>query len=152
MNAAADYQAALLLVGRQSPREPVLHVPEDCSTQVDIVLHEAHACIPWPALLVVVTHNVLIVGVWVLSQVPLDEVLRFLSSKPEHDVHLQRGCMVHNKDQASKLGHRSHTIQYVTGSIGWHGLYQAGRIDLQPQMHTRQVWLSESASLEDRRS
>ena len=52
------------------------------------MLHETHARISWPALLVVVAHNVLIVGVWVLCQVPLDEVLRLLSSEPEHDVHL----------------------------------------------------------------
>lgn len=71
------------------PREPVLHVPEDCSTQVDIMLHETHAGISWPALLVVVPHNVLVVGVRVLGEVPLDEVFGLLSSEAEHDVHLQ---------------------------------------------------------------
>lgn len=39
------------------------------------MLHETHARISWPALLVVVAHNILIVGVRVLCQVPLDEVL-----------------------------------------------------------------------------
>ena len=71
------------------PREPILHVPEDCSTQVDIMLHETHAGISWPALLVVVPHNVLVVGVRVLSEVSLDEVFGLLSSEAEHDVHLQ---------------------------------------------------------------
>lgn len=53
------------------------------------MLHKTHARISWPALLVVVAHNVLVVGVGVLCQVPLDEVLRLLSSEPEHDVHLR---------------------------------------------------------------
>ena len=53
------------------------------------MLHKAHAGIPWPALLVVVAHNVLIVGIWVLCQVALDEVLGLLCCEAEHDVHLQ---------------------------------------------------------------
>lgn len=71
------------------PGESVLHVPEDCSTQVDIVLHEPHASISGPALLVVVPHNVLVVGVRMLCEVALDQILGLLSCEAEHDVHLQ---------------------------------------------------------------
>lgn len=34
--------------------------------QVDIMLHQSHASITWPTLLVVVTYNVLIVGIRML--------------------------------------------------------------------------------------
>lgn len=34
--------------------------------QVDVMLHQSHASITWPTLLVVVTYNVLIVGIWML--------------------------------------------------------------------------------------
>ena len=77
---------------RMVPGESVLHVPEDCSTQVDIVLHEPHASISGPALLVVVPHNVLVVGIRMLCEVALDEILGLLSCEAEHDVHLQ--CML----------------------------------------------------------
>jgi hypothetical protein len=72
------------------PGESVLHVPEDCSTQVDIVLHEPHASISGPALLVVVPHNVLVVGIRMLCEVALDQILGLLSCEAEHDVNLQR--------------------------------------------------------------
>lgn len=71
------------------PWEPVLHVPEDCSAQVDIMLHKTHASISRPTLLVVVPHNVLIVGVRVLCEVPLDDVLCFLCCETEQHVHLR---------------------------------------------------------------
>lgn len=41
-------------------------------SQINIVLHESHARVPGPALLVVVADDVLVVGVRVLRQVPLD--------------------------------------------------------------------------------
>ncbi len=40
--------------------------------QVDIMLHEPHPGISWPALLIVVSYYVLVVGVRVLGQVSLD--------------------------------------------------------------------------------
>ena len=70
-------------------RQPVLHVPERGAAQVDIMLHEAHARIARPALLVVVAHDVLIVGVWVLCQEALDQVLRLLRAESEQDVDLR---------------------------------------------------------------
>ncbi len=77
---------------RMVPGESVLHVPEDCSTQVDVVLHEPHASISGPALLVVVPHNVLVVGIRMLCEVALDQILGLLSCEAEHDVHLQ--CII----------------------------------------------------------
>ena len=52
------------------------------------MLHESHAAVTWPALLVVVADNVLVVGVRVLREVPLDQVPRFLLREAEHDVEL----------------------------------------------------------------
>lgn len=52
-------------------------------SQVDIVLHEAHPSIPRPALLIVVAYNVLVVGIWMLCQVPLNQVPCLICCKPE---------------------------------------------------------------------
>ena len=50
--------------------------------QVHIVFHEAHPSIPGPALFVVVAYNVLVVGIRMLCQVPLNQVSRLICCKP----------------------------------------------------------------------
>lgn len=42
--------------------------------QIYIMLHQPHPGISRPALLVVVAHDVLVVGIWVLCQVSLNQV------------------------------------------------------------------------------
>ena len=49
------------------------------------MLHEAHARVTWPALLVVVADDVLVVRVGVLRQVALDQVARFFRGKPANN-------------------------------------------------------------------
>jgi len=41
-------------------------------SQIDVMFHEPHARITWPAFLVVVTDNVLIVWIGMLGQISLD--------------------------------------------------------------------------------
>ena len=53
-------------------------------SQVDVVLHQPHASIAGPALLVVVAHDVLVVGVRMLRQVPLDQISGLVCCKPAH--------------------------------------------------------------------
>ena len=60
-----------------------LDVPEHGSAQVHIVLHQSHARVSRPALLVVVADNVLVVRVGVLGQVALDEVARVVRRESE---------------------------------------------------------------------
>lgn len=50
--------------------------------QVDVMFHEAHPSIPGPALLVVVAYNVLVVGIWMLCQVALNQVSCLICCKP----------------------------------------------------------------------
>lgn len=47
------------------------------------MFHQPHAGVAWPALLVVVTHNVLIVGVRVLGEVPLNQISGLVSREPK---------------------------------------------------------------------
>lgn len=47
------------------------------------MFHQPHAGVTWPALLVVVAHNVLIVGVRVLGEVPLNQISGLVSREPE---------------------------------------------------------------------
>ncbi|CAN8015573.1 unnamed protein product, partial [Ixodes persulcatus] len=93
------HKAALPLHRRHGAGQSVLDVPEHRTppatpphpfTHVDVVLHETHAGVPGPALLVVVAHNVLIVGVRMFRQVALDQVSGLLgreSGGPEEDVY-----------------------------------------------------------------
>ena len=46
------------------------------------MLHQSHAGITGPALLIVVTYDVLIVGVWVLCQIPLNQIPGLISREP----------------------------------------------------------------------
>lgn len=43
------------------------------------MLHQPHASITWPTLLVVIANNIFIVGVRMLSQVPLDQIPGIIS-------------------------------------------------------------------------
>ena len=49
------------------------------------MLHQTHPGVTRPTLLVVVTDDILIVGVWVHCQVPLDEVSSLFCSEPDVD-------------------------------------------------------------------
>ena len=70
------------------PWQSVLNVPEGGPTQIDIMLHQTHSGVSWPALLVVVADNVLIVRVRVFGEISLDEVPSFFGSESEEDVEL----------------------------------------------------------------
>ena len=48
------------------------------------MLHQPHASVAGPALLVVVAHDVLVVGVRMLRQVPLDQISGLVRCKPAH--------------------------------------------------------------------
>lgn len=56
--------------------QAILDVPKHRSTEIDVVLHESHAGVAWPALLVVVTDDVFVVRVGMLGQVTLNEFLK----------------------------------------------------------------------------
>mmetsp|Transcript_17531 Transcript_17531/g.36309 ORF Transcript_17531/g.36309 Transcript_17531/m.36309 type:complete len:330 (+) Transcript_17531:2994-3983(+) len=91
-----DTDETLLPVdSRDGTRQAVLDVPEGSPSEVDVVLHETHPAVPWPALLVLVPHNVLVVGVWVLDQVALNQVLGVLLVELEHHENLVDVAGVH---------------------------------------------------------
>ena len=54
----------------------------DSNSQVDVMLHQTHARVTWPALLVIVADDVLVVRVGMLRQVALDQVTCFLGAEP----------------------------------------------------------------------
>eukprot|EP00906_Rhabdomonas_costata_P036699 RCo051448 len=65
--------------------QPVLDVPEHRAAQVDVVLHQAHALVTRAALLVVVSHDVLVVRIGVLREEAVDEVLAlFVGELQQH--------------------------------------------------------------------
>ena len=52
------------------------------------MLHQSHARVPRPALLVVVPDHVLVVGIRVFREVPLNEIFCFFRGEPEEHVDL----------------------------------------------------------------
>ena len=58
------------------------------------MLHESHAAVARPALLVVVAHDVLVVRVGVLGQVALNQIPRRFRVKLEQNEHLFRTSKV----------------------------------------------------------
>ena len=65
------------------------------------MLNQPHSTVTWPALLIVVTHDVLIIGIRVLRQESLDQVARILFIKLEDNVdfvdipHVEPDWMAH---------------------------------------------------------
>mmetsp|Transcript_15168 Transcript_15168/g.27300 ORF Transcript_15168/g.27300 Transcript_15168/m.27300 type:complete len:258 (+) Transcript_15168:3164-3937(+) len=76
--AVHTYEGVIPRNGGDGPRQAVFYVPEDTSPEVDVVFHKPHPTVSRPALLVLVAHDVLVVGVGVLSQIPLDQLLGIL--------------------------------------------------------------------------
>ena len=80
--AVDGHEARLPLDGGDGARQAVLNIPEHRPTQVDVMLHQPHASISRPTLLVVIADYVLVVWVRVLRQIPLDQVPGFFCSEP----------------------------------------------------------------------
>ena len=82
------HERLLPLERRQRPRQTRLHVPEHGATQIHVVLHQTHATVARPALLVHIPHDVLVVRIRVLRQEALNQILRLFRREAEHHVHL----------------------------------------------------------------
>jgi hypothetical protein len=76
--AVDGHKALLPFNSSDGSRKAVLDFPEYGSSKVDIMLHKSHTGISWPALLVVVSNNVLIVRIRVFSEVSLNEISGFI--------------------------------------------------------------------------
>jgi hypothetical protein len=74
--------------GRDTSWKPILDLPKDTSPQVYIVLHQSHSAVLGPALSVVVAHDVLVVGVRVFCQEPLDQFSGLVVGELEEDVEM----------------------------------------------------------------
>ena len=66
--------------------QAILYVPEHSTPKIDVVFHEPHTCIPWPAFPVVVAHDVFVIWVRVFCQVTLDQITGFICCKPENTI------------------------------------------------------------------
>ena len=52
------------------------------------MLHQTHARVTWPTLLVIVADDILVVGIGMLRQVALNQVTCFLGAEPASGVTL----------------------------------------------------------------
>ena len=82
--------------------QTIFYVPEHSTPKVDVMLHESHTSISWPAFPVVVSHYVFIIRIWMLCEVTLDQISSFISCKP-----------LRNKDQFSNTVSGNYTIAVI---------------------------------------
>lgn len=82
------HEGILPFNGRQASGQSIFDFPEDRSAEIDVMLHKTHAAIFGPALLVIVPDNILVIGIWVFSQISLDEIFGFIGVEFEDQVHL----------------------------------------------------------------
>mmetsp|Transcript_62206 Transcript_62206/g.196852 ORF Transcript_62206/g.196852 Transcript_62206/m.196852 type:complete len:623 (-) Transcript_62206:2053-3921(-) len=112
------HEAVLPLQGGHAARQAVLDVPMGGAAEVDVVLHESHARVPRPALLVVVPHDVLVVGVRVLGQVALDELAGIVLVEAQHHVDLVHVAAVET-DRVPGLGLDVAEAEELVGHLRW---------------------------------
>mmetsp|Transcript_8730 Transcript_8730/g.18587 ORF Transcript_8730/g.18587 Transcript_8730/m.18587 type:complete len:747 (-) Transcript_8730:2392-4632(-) len=111
------HEAVVPLKGGQAAGQAVFHVPEHGAAQVHVVLHQPHARVTGPALAVVVADDVLVVGVRVLGEVALDQVLGLLGSEAEEDVDLVDVARV-EADGVPRLSAHVPEGQELVGHLG----------------------------------
>lgn len=98
--------------------------------QINIMLHKSHSGISWPTLFIVVSHNVLIIWIWVLCKVPLNKIssiIRWESTTNKNrnpNVMVQsmawsnqKSCLYSDETYLKKMWMRSMYLQYRR--IGW---------------------------------
>ena len=79
-------KSSVPLDGGHGSWQSILDVPKDSSSKIDVMFHQSHSSISWPAFFVVVSDNVFIVGIRMFGQVPLDQITCFFGSKSEKHV------------------------------------------------------------------
>ena len=82
--------------GSNAPGHSVLNLPENSSSQINIMLHESHSTVFWPASLIVVADNIFVIGIRVLGQESLYQFSGLISNKSEHNVHMVYITHVHS--------------------------------------------------------
>ena len=101
--------------GGYGSRETVLDVPEYSASKVDVVFHQTHSSVSRPALFVVVTNNVFVVGIGMLGEISLNEITCFISCEAEEDVELIYVARVETDRMGSFCGHILETEEII-----WH--------------------------------
>jgi len=134
--------------GGDGAGQSVLDVPENRPPQVNVVLHQPHAGVSRPAPLVVVAHDVLVVGVGVLGEVALDEVARLLRREPEEHVDLLDVAGVES-DRVRRLGVDVLEREEVVGHL-WRPGHLGGAVQTEDQevVHEAEVLHHERGELE----
>lgn len=77
-------------------RQSVFDFPKDCPSKIDIMLHEPHPTVFGPAFFVIVTNDILIVWIGILSKESLNQFSRFISHKSKDDVNMVNVSHVHS--------------------------------------------------------
>lgn len=67
-------------------RKSIFNLPKNTSAQIDIMLHKSHPTIFRPAFAIIVANNIFIIGIWILSQISLNQFSGFITGELEQDV------------------------------------------------------------------
>ena len=80
------------------------------------MLDQSHPTVSRPALLVVVTDQVLVVRIWVRREVSLDEISRFVGGEAKHDVNSIDVARVES-DRVTRFGSSIAELKEVVGHL-----------------------------------
>ena len=132
------------LNGGHGSWQSILDVPKHSSSKIDVMFHQSHSSISWPAFFVVVSDNVFIVGIRMFGQVPLNQITSFFGSKSEKHVNTihvprkqsngMRNFRIDVLESQKVIGHLRRTC-HVCGSV--HAQDQ--------QIHNQSVVLNDKA-------
>jgi len=74
--------------GSDASRKPIFYLPKDCPSQVDIMLHQTHSAVLWPAFSIIIPHHIFIIRIRVLGEIALDEFSRLITSELKENVEM----------------------------------------------------------------
>lgn len=97
-------------------RQALLDVPEDRSSEIDIVLDETHTTVSRPAALVVIADDIVVGRVRICTEVPLNEVPSLFSCKAEQDVEPIDVARI-EADWVARFGYGVAILQEIVGHL-----------------------------------
>lgn len=97
-------------------RQTLLDVPEDRSSEIDIMLDETHTTISWPAALVIIADDIVVSWVRICTEVPLNQVPSLLSCKAEQDMESINVARV-EADGVARFSYGVTILQEIVGHL-----------------------------------
>ena len=96
----------------------MFNVPEHGSPKINVMLDQSHTAVSGPAPLIVISNNVVIGGIRVCRQIPLDEIARLVGSESEKNLEAINISRI-QPDRMASFCSRIPVLQKVVWHLGW---------------------------------